>query len=706
MRNKGVKRYKLFPVNNQLAASDELRITRWRVRVINLVRKRGGFSFAIRPAHRPGVRGGRRLCGAGISRGVLFRRVLPCAFLLVSLFAPMPSMAEESGYLTQLRQRAMGERLAERPEWRTLLHYKPRRFSGGIESLVDSESFFLSPEGKHDPQAELDATLAAFFETDAAEPDKSAQCTFAGRFHWLDHALKFDPDRLPRLPCPRFNRWLDRMNPERLTLVFPAAYLNNPASMFGHTLLRVDAADQDESTSLLAHAVNYAADTQDQRGVMYAVNGLFGGYEGRFSIAPYYLAVREYGDIENRDIWEYGLNLTPEEIGRMLRHLWEMRAARFDYYFLDENCSFHLLSLLEAARPGLNLTDRFSWWVIPSETVRAVMEAGLIDGVRYRPARNTVLMDRARHMDDGMQMLAKRMVDGGPGACARELGSLTPADQARVIDLALDYAAYRQSPRFGKEKLPSGTVPELLEARSRLEAPDLAPVIPMPEVRPGEGHKPARAGIGYGFEDRRQFVELTLRPGYHDLLDPEGGFTPGAAVRAFDTAVRLYPEEGKVELERLDVVEITSLSDWGRFLRPLSWKAGAGVGRKRVSPRERLLMGRIHAGFGISGVPSDGTTLFAMAQGTLELSDRFDYFLAPGLGPAVGVVHDVTESWRSGLSFLWQSFFLDEWRNDCEAVFGNRFTIGRQSAAGLELSWKREFGHGYTGVKAYWQVYF
>ncbi|MDR3578435.1 MAG: DUF4105 domain-containing protein [Oryzomonas sp.] len=127
--------------------------------------------------------------------------------------------------------------------------------------------------------------------------------------------------------------------------------------------------------------MNYAANTREERGVKFAFKGLFGGYQGRFSIAPYYAAVKTYGDIENRDIWEYDQNLTPEEIGQLLRHVWEMRSAWFDYYFLDENCSYHLLSLLETARPGLRLTDRFPWWAIPSETVRAVSVAGLGPGI-------------------------------------------------------------------------------------------------------------------------------------------------------------------------------------------------------------------------------------------------------------------------------------------------------------------------------------
>jgi hypothetical protein len=75
---------------------------------------------------------------------------------------------------------------------------------------------------------------------------------------------------------------------------------------------------------------------------------------------PYYLKVREYSDLENRDIWEYELNLTPEEIDRLLMHAWELGPIHFDYYFFDENCAYHLLGLLEAARPDLTLTEGFA----------------------------------------------------------------------------------------------------------------------------------------------------------------------------------------------------------------------------------------------------------------------------------------------------------------------------------------------------------
>jgi hypothetical protein len=629
-----------------------------------------------------------------------------CAWGLEGFFAPFPTSANDSDYLAQLLERAHSERLAKRSEWRALLHYKPRLVSQGVESQVDADTFFLSPQGKNNPQAELDATLAGFFETKVSDPEKSPQCRFVARYHWLKQALEIDPEKLPQFQCKRFNRWFEEMNPDRLTLVFPAAYLNNPASMFGHTLLRIDAKGQNEQTRLLAYTINYAADTHQQRGFEFAFKGLFGLYQGRFSIAPYYATVKVYGDIENRDIWEYGLNLTTDEISQMLRHTWEMRTAWFDYYFLDENCSYHLLSLLEVARPSLQLTNQFTLWAIPSETVRAVAEAGMLKEVRFRPARNTVLLERARLMDSRLQVLAKRLALGESAADSEMTRRLAPMEQAQAIELALDYAAYRQSPRFGGAEQNTATVSELLKARSRLDVPDQTPVIPAPEIWPGEGHKPARAGIGYGFEDRRQFIEVTASPGYHDISDPEGGFIHGARVSVLNAAVRYYPEDSDAEIERIDLIDIMSLSSWNRLLHPVSWKAGVGIGSKQPAASKRLLMGYFNGGLGISHDFSKQTSAYAFAEGTVELSDRFDYFATPGVGPRIGVAHDFSGRWRTELFFLWQLFFLHEWRNDYEAVIANRFTITRQSIAGLDLEWKREFGNSFPGVKVYWQYFF
>ncbi|MGH8693602.1 MAG: DUF4105 domain-containing protein [Burkholderiales bacterium] len=323
--------------------------------------------------------------------------LLRACLLLVCLSGlTTPPPARAGDYLDELTARSRELRLHERREWHRLLHYISNLALPGVHSLADAPGFFLARDGKTSPQAELEATLASFFSTAEETGDsQNPQCRFIARYAWLDRELAFDPSRLPPQPCKRFNAWRESLNPQGVTLVFPTAYLNNPSSMYGHTLLRIDARDQDERTRLLAYAVNYSASTSETNGITFAINGLIGTYHGTFSMMPYYLKVREYNDLENRDIWEYELNLKPEEIDRLLMHIWELGPVWFDYYFFDENCAYYLLEVLEVARPDLDLSSRFRWWAIPTDTVRAVVEQqGLLKRAVYRPSNATLILHR------------------------------------------------------------------------------------------------------------------------------------------------------------------------------------------------------------------------------------------------------------------------------------------------------------------------
>src|SRR5690606_2890733 len=82
--------------------------------------------------------------------------------LLLVLVSPALPAADD--YLQQLVAQARARGLAQHPQWRALLHYEPRLLLPGVESLADDPAFFNAPEGKTDPEQELAATLAAFFE--------------------------------------------------------------------------------------------------------------------------------------------------------------------------------------------------------------------------------------------------------------------------------------------------------------------------------------------------------------------------------------------------------------------------------------------------------------------------------------------------------------------------------------------------------------
>src|SRR5258706_152901 len=133
-------------------------------------------------------------------------------------------------YLDELTARSRELRLDERREWHRLLHYIPNLAWPGVHSLADAPGFFLARNGKTNPQAELEATLASFFSaTEETGDSQNPQCRFIARYAWLDRELAFDPSRLPPQPCKRFNAWRESLDPQGVTLVFPTAFLNNPS---------------------------------------------------------------------------------------------------------------------------------------------------------------------------------------------------------------------------------------------------------------------------------------------------------------------------------------------------------------------------------------------------------------------------------------------------------------------------------------------
>jgi hypothetical protein len=617
--------------------------------------------------------------------------VLVC---LSGLTTPPPARAAD--YLDELTARSHELRLHERREWHRLLHYISNLALPGVHSLADTPGFFLARDGKTSPRAELEATLVSFFSTAEETGDsQNPQCQFIARYAWLDRELAFDPARLPPQPCRRFHAWREALNPQGVTLVFPTAYLNNPSSMYGHTLLRIDARDQDERTRLLAYAVNYTASTSETNGITFAINGLIGTYPGTFSIMPYYLKVREYNDLENRDIWEYELNLKPEEIDRVLMHIWELGPVWFDYYFFDENCSYYLLEVLEVARPDLDLSSRFRWWAIPSDTVRAVVEQeGLLKRAVYRPSNATLILHRLGLMSASELALVNGMSRGRVATETPAFAVLPPASKARVLEVSHDYLNYLRATGRSPVGEPTALARELMLARSRIGADSGDPPVPVPEIRPDQGHGTARIAIGAGRRDGTDFVELGARATYHELMDPESGYVRGAQIEFFDFALRDYGSGEGLRLEEFKPVDIVSISPRNDFFKTLSWNIDAGWARTRIESGAEPLVFEVNGGAGLArNVPDalhSSTLIYAFLEATARVDKRIGRGFALGAGPSIGMIADLMPRWRAELHARAQRFFAGDTDTAWAAGLGQRYTLNTNNALRLDVSRERQ----------------
>ena len=603
---------------------------------------------------------------------------LVCSARTVSLAA----QTEQENYLNSLIEDAIRQNLSQERYWFLLVHYK-RTIFGNYKSQEDGRAFFNSPDGKTDPQTELSATLRNFFKLpeDLKPGEEHPQCNFPARYKWLRKQLVFDPGRLPEQKCERLEAWLEDFNPEKITLVFASYYMNNPASMFGHTLLRIDKKRKGPDQNLLDYGVNYAAIPDSFNVFIYTFKGLFGGFKGSFSIFPYYVKVQEYNNLENRDLWEYELNFTQDQMNYFLLHLWELGGNYFDYYYFQENCSYHLLSLLEVANPDLHLTDQFAFQVIPADTVKVVtQEPGLVAQRVYRPSLLSQMNQKQLQMTDRERGIFNHLSRDPSLIQSGEYMALTTPEKALVLDTLLDYAQYRDMKKERSAGVISKETRGILLERSRLDYRRDGPSV-MPEFStpPELGHGSARIRLGYGRNENELFQEISLRPAYHDLLAKDTGYGQDSQILFFELTARYYNEIKKLKLDSFKLFDAISLTPYDPLFRKMSWKLSIGADTIRDMDCDYCNSFKTNFGIGFSYALSfyRRVMLYSLAEVEWELSRKLDSYMRLGGGGTAGILFSVIEDWRFQITGQYLSFPFGNQSHYYKVSVNQRYSISQ-----------------------------
>ncbi len=444
------------------------------------------------------------------------------------------------------------------------------------ESEIDDKAFFLSPRGNVDAKAELEETIKALVNEKVFD-DNATACKFPARKWWLVKELKMQD--LPQVECKAFDLLMKKVDPQSASLVFPSAYINSPASMFGHTFIRIDSSYK---SKMLSYAINYAAnaDSSTENGIVFAIKGLVGGYYGNYSLLPYYEKIKEYRDSEERDMWEYDLDLDAEEMRQMMRHIWEIHDTYSWYYFFTENCSYNMLWLIEVAKPSVHLRDYFHYQVIPPETIHAALSEDLLTSRHYRPARRSKLLAYEAYLDDEeideVFALARARCDtkGFLEEEGKDIQSKRYILEASSEFIEYDFLAGDINATVYRNRLH-----DILLARASLGQGE--PVhIPEP-VDPMLGHRALRLRSEAGIRDGKGIGFLGVRPANHDITDSDVGFLSGTQIEFFDLLFSYGEDDFNVE--KATLINIVSLAPRTKFFKPLSWRLGAGWDRKYLT---------------------------------------------------------------------------------------------------------------------------
>ncbi len=397
------------------------------------------------------------------------------------------------------------------------------------KSPIESPYFFISDTGSADLLAELKAELAEFSNPKSTRTfglQKSvAACAYPARKQLIEQYLKIE---LPSPACPDLKYWLERMHANRASIVFAGPYGGNPASVLGHTFLRLYSDERIGARhDLLSYAVGFLANsTPGDSRALYMVRGLTGQYPGHFEIEPLYVKIGLYNNSESRDLWEQSLNLTSDEVNFLELYLWELNFnSIIPYYFADENCSYRLLSLVEAVRPQLNLIAKLSPVVLPADTVRVLISEKVAENApRYRASVLRKIDMRVQGMSAAQ---TKQFVE-----LQNDVGAIGVANDAVVLDALMDYWSYRN---YRAEINLTAAENDILEAtytrRSALAA--ISTPINDSEIKDHFGLSPTYVGhhtssvelrAGRDGQSKVGTEELRYRMGTHSLVDAPGGY--------------------------------------------------------------------------------------------------------------------------------------------------------------------------------------
>ena len=595
-------------------------------------------------------------------------------------------------------QQAVSKKLWQQAEWLNLLHYN-KDFNHYI-SQVDDARFFYAEGGSEDPQAEMIETIRHLY-TETDDHNQQTQCQFVARTEWLIQRLDIDKNKLPEVNCDEYLEWRQLVQADSVTMVFPAYHLNSPSSMFGHTLLRLDNSDNSK-TEWLSYAVNFGADIDNSdNSLLYAYRGLAGGYPGIFISEPYFKKIQEYNRIEHRDIWEYKLNLTADETERMIKHLWELKTINFDYYFFDENCSYRLLELIEVARPGIELTDEFIVTAIPVDTVRAVEQAKLIEGVHYRPARATQIQYALDTMPDQHRDSVLRLSQDIQHSETETFKQLSTQDQKSITDLAYKYLRYNKT----KEARDPATAKRSFQLLQKLNNYPvdikINKTVPIP-VPPEKGHRSKRASIGLGQRLNNDYAEIGFKMAFHDLEDNKEGFLQGAQINIGSIQLRAEEDVG-LRLYKMDFVDIFSLTPKNAFFDPLSWRVYSGFERQLTKQKDQLTY-HVTGGAGGTWEVIKNHQYYALLIGRLEINKQLRNTFEPAIGFTTGFLSHFRYT-TTRLEFSGEQFEDDVYR--LRAQYTQNFVFSRNHSVKLfaKHEW-HEDGVDFSDINLSYQYYF
>lgn len=542
----------------------------------------------------------------------------------------LPRLASAAPALTAERAQA----LAAAPVWRALLHLH------GDESVVADPDFLLGPAA-FSPEQELRASIQYLFEDTPAEQRHARICRFPARYAWLAAQLPADEALDPASLCPDIAEFFARAPGDRISLVFASEKLGSASSMMGHVLLKLSGADPQGRP--VAHAISYFTNIEGINVPRILFESLVTGKPGYYTLSPYREKEEFYLGREGRNVWEYELEMSPEQRRLLQLHLYELRRIRLTYFFHRHNCATLTADLLSLLDPAV--AQQGVLWTSPADVVKGVHAAGLVRGTRavlasrwrirmLEQALPTPLQDWAHQAPVQPQPWKADTADSSEGFLLLQL------QQARA-DLERE-----------RGRMSTGTHRQLSAQLTAIQQQEHAQAhIDLSGFKaPHRTPQDSQLRVGLARQAGRNWLRLGFLPTAHRLEDDHRQQFDQSELRLADLSLDLDPARGALRLDEFQLYSMATLLPWNAMAGGWSGRFRLGVETHRDAALREYTATNIAGGLGLGFALSRDVLAYGLLGGGLAAVEGRTYGYAE---PEAGLIVEEIGAMKTLLSARW-----------------------------------------------------
>lgn len=462
-------------------------------------------------------------------------------------------------------------RLSNSESWYGIIDFN----KGDLE--IKNQSGYLADIQNFSPQKELKLSINKYKEF--LKGDNDFFCKYPARAIFISENFQEIP-KIDLSNCVEYSLWIENDSIQSISFLYVTGYLKNPASFFGHTLLKFNRYSDGDYQPLLERSLNYGAETNDDAALPYVIKGLIGKYKASLQDESFFRLSAQYQEFQMRDIYEYKLDLSDYQKNIILAYTFEMKSKSYDYYFLGDNCAYRINRILGIALEGEPMPK--TPWKAPIDLLIKINDSGLVSQVIYHPSQTTRTLSSIESLNKTDKEVLYKVFNKN----FFDIYNVDSLDSLNLKLAAIEYLNYKKLKSFKNnnknelEQIDSLRKSILLKINSNIESKHR---VIKPNAYPHKISRPTLISYKIHKNDGAQSAHsIRLRGANFEILDQDKSKNGNSEFVFLSPQISFY--EDKVFIDHVTLFKVLSLNDFKTILpNEFNYSWGIDVSRRNIS---------------------------------------------------------------------------------------------------------------------------